>query len=98
MGIEVFRQWMAESELVDRKSVAEIAETSMSILHQLVYEKRSNGKPFRASPDLSGRIAWAISIVNARARHKPLPAVGRGDLAPACGNCPYYTSCEEFKE
>lgn len=98
MGIEVFKEWMAEATPTEKRIVADSAKTSISILRQLSYENRSNGKPFAASPDLASRIASAISFVNGGVRHKPLPAVGRGDLAAACGKCPYYTSCEEFKE
>jgi hypothetical protein len=98
MGIAVFKKWMGESTPAEKKAVAAFAKTSVSILHQLNYEKRSNGKPYVASPDLAGRIASAISFVNDAARHKPLPAVGRGDFASACGKCPYYKSCEDFKE
>lgn len=99
MGIDVFKLWMAAATSDDRKHVAALANTSVSILHQLTYEKRSNGKPFTASPDLASRIAQAIGEVNTRVpKHKLMPTVGRGDLAPACGRCPYYTSCEEFKE
>jgi hypothetical protein len=98
MGIAVFKKWMKEATAQDKTDVAGLARTSVSILHQLTYEKRSNGKPFNASPDLAGRIVVAIGAVNRLPRHKPLPDVGRGDLAPGCAKCPYYTSCEEFKE
>jgi hypothetical protein len=98
MGIEVFKEWMKEAEHADKLAVALLAGTVPSILYQLTYEKRSNGKPFTASTGLAGRIAAAIGQVNSLPRHKTLPAVGRGDLSPACGACPYYTSCEEFKE
>lgn len=98
MGIAVFKKWMKEATPDEKAEVAGRASTVQSILYQLTYEKRSNGKPFTASTGLAGRIAAAISEVNSRPRHKPLPAVGRGDLAPGCGECPYYKSCEEFKE
>ena len=98
MGIAVFKKWMKESTADEKIEVAKLAFTVTSILYQLTYESRSNGKPFTASTGLAGRIAVAISEVNSRPRHKPLPAVGRGDLAPGCGACPYYNSCEEFKE
>lgn len=98
MGIAVFKKWMKESDASEKKSVAEIACTSVSVLHQVGYEKRSNGKPFTASVGLAGRIAAAITEVNSRPRHKPLPPVGRGDFAPECARCPYYNSCGGFEE
>ncbi len=98
MGVEVFKEWMKEATPDEKAEVAVRAATVQSILYQLTYEKRSNGKPFTASTALAGRIAAAITEVNSRPRHKPLPTVGRGDLSPGCGACPYYNSCEEFKE
>lgn len=92
MGIEVFKEWMVESTADEKSAVAMLADTSLNMLYQLASENRN------ASPDLAGRIVSAIGGVNSRARHKPLPAVGRGDLAAACAKCPYYNSCEEFKE
>jgi hypothetical protein len=92
MGIEVFKEWLDESAVYEKLAVASLADTSLNMLYQLGSENR------KASSDLAGRIVSAISCINSRARHKPLPSVGRGDLAAACAKCPYYNSCEEFKE
>lgn len=92
MGIEVFKEWLDESMVYEKLAVATLADTSLNMLYQLGSENR------KASSELAGRIVSAIGVVNSRARHKPLPAVGRGDLAAACAKCPYYNSCEEFKE
>lgn len=92
MGIDVFKEWMVESTADEKSAAATLAGTSLNMLYQLASENRN------ASSELAGRIVSAIGGVNSRARHKPLPAVGRGDLAAACCKCPYYNSCEEFKE
>lgn len=98
MAIENYKQWMKQATPFDKSEVARLAGTSLNTLYQLTYESRSNGKPMVASADLAGRIAAAISEVNSRSRHTPLPVVGRGDIALACEACPYYKSCKEYKE
>jgi hypothetical protein len=98
MSIETFKRWMKEATPFDKSEVARLSGTSLNMLYQLTYETRKNGKPMVAGSDLAGRIAAAIGEVNARFRHKPLPVVGRGDLSTACGACPYYANCGEYKE
>lgn len=89
---EIYKQWFKEATPFDKSEVARIAGTALGLLYQLSYGTR------QASPELAGRIAKAMTEVGTRQRHAPLPVVGRGDIATACDECPYYKSCKEYKE
>lgn len=89
---EIYKQWFKEATPFDKSEVARLAGTALALLYQLSYGTRN------ASPELAGRIAAAMREVGSRARHAPLPVVGRGDIAGACAECPYYQSCKEYKE
>jgi len=87
VAIGKFKSWMKESTIDEKRELAAHAETSLSLLYQLSYGTR------KASSELAGRIEKSVAVMNRRARHKPLPAIDRGDLTEACAKCPFYKAC-----
>jgi hypothetical protein len=94
MPIQKFKQWLAESTPAEKRELAIKASTSVSTLWQISYEVRGNGKPFNASSELAGRIERAITSINKRRRHAPLPEVRKGDISKDCAKCRFYKECE----
>ena len=90
MTIDRFKEWMASSTPAEKKELAKRAATSLGTLYQLDYGERGNGKPFKASADLAGRIEQGVKWINRRKRHPPLPEVLRGDLCETCSKCRFY--------
>jgi len=89
MTIASYKQWMAKSTIEEKKDLAFRAQTSLSLLYQLGYGTRT------ASPELAGRVARGIALINKRKRAEPLPDVPQGDLSPVCGKCKFYKDCQE---
>ena len=89
MTIQKFKAWMKESTIDEKRELAEKAETALSLLYQLSYEKR------HASSGLAGRIEKAAAAIGKRKRHTPLPELRRGDLAEDCANCKLYKGCSD---
>jgi hypothetical protein len=96
--MKAFMKWWKEADASERGECAKLADTSLATLYQMSYGTRSNGRPFNISNEFAGRVSSAITTINARPRHKPLPVVGRGDMNPTCAACPYYRKCEEYLE
>lgn len=87
MTIAKFKTWMKESTIEEKRELAEKAETALSLLYQLSYEKR------HASSGLAGRIEKAAEVIGRRKRHAPLPVLTKADLSEDCAKCWYFKEC-----
>lgn len=73
--------WLASANAADKAWLARKAKTSLAYLRQIASGHRI------ASADIAGRIEDATT---AKAQTCSLPVIRRGELAPACRECPYY--------
>ena len=89
---EKFIEWMTAATLEERREMAKLAGTSMSMLYQMQYPKEKGGR--QAASELAGRIETAAGVVTAKAPQR-LPVLTRGDLSPACASCDYFRTCGE---
>ncbi len=90
-----FLKWMKNSATDEKTTVAEMAGTSLHQLRLMQYamEGKENGR--QASAELAGRVEQAIAKLAKRPRYKALPVVTRGDICPACADCPYMKACKK---
>lgn len=94
MPSEKLQEWMKAATTEEQYELAAAAKTSRSVLYQLTYSKEKGGRT--ASAELAGRIEEAAAPITARAKDR-LPALTRGDLAPACAECHYFKKCTSKK-
>lgn len=78
------KQWLAQATAAEKEWLAKKTKTSLAYLRQIASGHRI------ASADIAGRIEDATEFKATSSATCNLPVIRRGELAPACRNCPYY--------
>lgn len=90
--MNVLAAWWQEATADEKKSLAQLAETTVESLHQMAGAYRTAGE-LRITSDVARRIErGTVALLR-----DGLPALRREDMSPACSMCEFAAKCRRVK-
>lgn len=86
--MNVLAAWWQEATAEEKRSLAQLAGTTVESLHQMAGAYRTDGE-LRITADVARRIEAATK----KLQRKGLKMLRREDMSPACSQCEFARKC-----